>query len=525
MGCRFFYILVGSIIMLKSFKFFNLVPFVLAVFLTIVIIVACGKGEIEGKDDIENDRLDALDSLFGGREGDRMVMILKSSSSVIELSSSVIELSSSVELSSSSESSSSVVLLSSSSVVLSSSAADLYDLSCRVKPGYDTGSVGVNVPVANIPEVTCKDKVFGTVVLLEQLDYLWKNSPNKWLSPPAGTYDSIIVEIDNTAKACQGKTAKCEGVFRICPNPPGCPVLSSSSGVVVSSSGGVDVSSSSVALSSSSSVGLNSSSSVGLNSSSSVALSSSSSVVSSSSVSTYTVTWNADGGSPVPTQTSVTHGGSITQPATMTKTGYTFGGWFTNSTLTTAASFPITNVTANTALWAKWTALTYTITFDANGGTVTPTSGTTGADGKLASLPIPTRANYTFNGWFTAATGGTAVTTSTVFNAAAIIYAQWTSTVTGTPITIEAGGNENNGTHITSDGVYIITCADTNKPLHCNRGSNTFLEFSVDGGQKITQTNNNSPIQVMNKCANGAKIEVWLKGAGDAICKNKDTYW
>lgn len=68
---------------------------------------------------------------------------------------------------------------------------------------------------------------------------------------------------------------------------------------------------------------------------------------------------------------------------------------------------------------------TYTITFNANGGTVTPTSGTTGTDGKLASLPTPTHATDTFKGWFTAATGGTAVTTNTVFTSNDTIFAQW----------------------------------------------------------------------------------------------------
>ena len=68
----------------------------------------------------------------------------------------------------------------------------------------------------------------------------------------------------------------------------------------------------------------------------------------------------------------------------------------------------------------------HTITFNANGGRVSPASAATGTDGKLAALPTPTRDGYTFGGWFTAAIGGTKVTTVTVFTAAATIYAQWT---------------------------------------------------------------------------------------------------
>jgi uncharacterized repeat protein (TIGR02543 family) len=82
----------------------------------------------------------------------------------------------------------------------------------------------------------------------------------------------------------------------------------------------------------------------------------------------------------------------------------------------------------------------YTITFNANGGTVSPASGTTGTDGKLASLPAPTKSGYTFDGWFTAATGGSAVTAGTVFNLDATIYARWTVTSVGGTFTDDRDG-------------------------------------------------------------------------------------
>ncbi|MEL1136549.1 cell wall-binding repeat-containing protein [Desulfitobacterium sp. THU1] len=73
---------------------------------------------------------------------------------------------------------------------------------------------------------------------------------------------------------------------------------------------------------------------------------------------------------------------------------------------------------------------TYTITLNVNGGnTFTPSTLTTDGNGKLSSLPVPTRSgNYSFRGWFTAASGGVAVTTSTVFSEATTIYAQWSYT-------------------------------------------------------------------------------------------------
>ena len=90
---------------------------------------------------------------------------------------------------------------------------------------------------------------------------------------------------------------------------------------------------------------------------------------------------------------------------------------------------PGNNVPAGvTALTVQWTAPTYTVTLHANGGSVSPTSVTTGADGKLASLPTPTRSSYSFNGWYTEKNGGTKVTTDTVFHAKTTVYAHWTYT-------------------------------------------------------------------------------------------------
>ena len=67
----------------------------------------------------------------------------------------------------------------------------------------------------------------------------------------------------------------------------------------------------------------------------------------------------------------------------------------------------------------------YTITFDPNGGYVSPESMVTAASGKLPSLPTPTRSGYSFVGWFTEPEGGSSVSTNTVFNGDSTIYAHW----------------------------------------------------------------------------------------------------
>ena len=67
----------------------------------------------------------------------------------------------------------------------------------------------------------------------------------------------------------------------------------------------------------------------------------------------------------------------------------------------------------------------YTVTFDPNGGYVSPESMVTAASGKLPSLPTPTRSGYSFVGWFTEPEGGSSVSTNTVFNGDTTIYAHW----------------------------------------------------------------------------------------------------
>jgi len=80
----------------------------------------------------------------------------------------------------------------------------------------------------------------------------------------------------------------------------------------------------------------------------------------------------------------------------------------------------------------------YKITFDANGGAVSPASGKTKTSGKV-SLPTPEREGYTFEGWYTAKTGGKNVTVNTVFEDNITIYAQWT--VKNYKVTFSAGAN------------------------------------------------------------------------------------
>jgi uncharacterized repeat protein (TIGR02543 family) len=70
----------------------------------------------------------------------------------------------------------------------------------------------------------------------------------------------------------------------------------------------------------------------------------------------------------------------------------------------------------------------YTVSFDANGGeTPSPVSKFVNDSGTYGDLAVVIRTGYTFNGWFTALTGGTKVeTTTTINNSDHTLYAQWT---------------------------------------------------------------------------------------------------
>ena len=137
------------------------------------------------------------------------------------------------------------------------------------------------------------------------------------------------------------------------------------------------------------------------------------------------------GGSSDAIQIIVKTGSEFTAPASggLTRPDGNTGSYFMWLGSNGKLYAPGDNVPADvTALTVQWTAPTYAVTLHANGGSVSPASMTTGADGKLASLPTPTRSSYSFNGWYTEKSGGTKVTTDTVFHAKTTVYAHWTYT-------------------------------------------------------------------------------------------------
>jgi len=85
------------------------------------------------------------------------------------------------------------------------------------------------------------------------------------------------------------------------------------------------------------------------------------------------VTFDSQGGSTISSQ-SITPNDAAAKPADPTRTNYVFGGWYKEAECTTNAwNFDTDVVNTNTTLYAKWTLNTYTITWNADGGTPPPT--------------------------------------------------------------------------------------------------------------------------------------------------------
>jgi uncharacterized repeat protein (TIGR02543 family) len=180
---------------------------------------------------------------------------------------------------------------------------------------------------------------------------------------------------------------------------------------------------------------------------------------------TYTVTYypnaNCDivGGMPSPNPVlNVPHGTTISQPSpNPSRDGYTFSGWYREAAGTTAWIFTSDTVTANTPLYAKWKANTYTVTYheNANGDSVTdmpmPNPVTDVPHGTTISQPSPnpSRYGYTFSGWYRQAAGTTAWNfASNTVTADTPLYAKWTqNTYT---VTYNANANGDNVTGMPS---------------------------------------------------------------------------
>lgn len=136
------------------------------------------------------------------------------------------------------------------------------------------------------------------------------------------------------------------------------------------------------------------------------------------------VTFNANGGSAV-SEIFANPNQTITAPTAPIRTGYTFAGWYKESTLTTAWNFTTDVVTAATTLYAKWNPIPYTVSFSSNGGTAV--SSVQVNYNSIFTAPLaPTKTDVIFGGWYKEASLTTAWNFATdVVTEDITLYAKW----------------------------------------------------------------------------------------------------
>lgn len=187
----------------------------------------------------------------------------------------------------------------------------------------------------------------------------------------------------------------------------------------------------------------------------------------------YTISYNANGGTGAPGSQTKWYGKNVTISTTKpTRNGYSFQGWATSSSggvsYGSGASY---SGNANLTLYAVWNANTFTVSYDANGGTGAPgkQTKTYGVNLTLSSVK-PTRANYNFRGW------GTSPGASTVsYNAGGIykndssitLYAIWGLAYTAPRITDYVVDRCDSYGNVTESGTYakVSFSWETDKPV------------------------------------------------------------
>ena len=169
---------------------------------------------------------------------------------------------------------------------------------------------------------------------------------------------------------------------------------------------------------------------------------------------TYTITFDKKGGSGGTDSVTATFNQRLPTPVTVpTRTGYTFGGywkddvkkfWYDANGVSRDENW---NIAFDRTLNAEWIPNTYTVTFNANGGnTPSPASKSVTYDSTYGDLATCTRTGYTFAGWWTQASGGTQVssTTTVKITAAQTLYAHWTANTY--TVTLDSQGANVSGT-------------------------------------------------------------------------------
>ena len=204
------------------------------------------------------------------------------------------------------------------------------------------------------------------------------------------------------------------------------------------------------------------------------------------------------------------------------RTGYNFTGWNTQpdgsgtayTESQTAVTFP-----GDTVIFAQWSGNTYTVTYDANTGTVSSPSASF-LYGNSITLLTPTKTGYTFQGWYDSTTAGSKIADGGASYSAALsrtLYAQWLiSSYTYTY-------NANGGSVDTSTVLY--TYGDPNITLRTpTRTSYQFNGwYTADTGGTRIGGAGDSHLPTVTRTLFAQWTQLSLVGLGSAVKINSNT--
>ena len=246
------------------------------------------------------------------------------------------------------------------------------------------------------------------------------------------------------------------------------------------------------------------------------------------SVCLFTVSFDTNGAGAIDMQL-VASGEQVAEPTAPTKTGYSFGGWYSDSKCLADNKwdFATSTVSQVMTLFAKWEANDYTVTLDAKGGTIADgknvTSYTYGSGVILPSGDDVTYAGYTFAGWYESEDySGSAVTEISSINIGSkTFYAKWLSqsvdvtyasvsgvegTISGNTITVMLPY----GSIISKDAseVFIKTMEGATHTAFASDDSGSTWTFTVTAEDGTTKANYSIKVFVASNPADGNIADV-----------------
>lgn len=148
--------------------------------------------------------------------------------------------------------------------------------------------------------------------------------------------------------------------------------------------------------------------------------------------------------------------GTATTLKSPTRTGYTFGGWYTNKACTgtsVGSTLSANGYTGNITLWAKWTINYYTVTFDNLSHGTKPGNQSVPHGSKATKPAALTQTGYTFGGWYTDSACTTAYNFNSAVTSSFTLYAKWTANTY--TVTLNTACYKNGVTGITTSATQV----------------------------------------------------------------------